>query len=124
VEALAGAVVGAVVSGIAALVGYWLKSRRDLRAAAQRCYDRLLKVKEATNLPAQERGEAVENEIHLLGGHMDLFVASMGSLLRAKTRERYWRVYETMIPILIRHDLTNLEGATNALRPLTGRPSK
>jgi hypothetical protein len=120
VDALLGAVVGAALSGVAAVIGYWWKSRRDLHAAARRCYDRLRKLERVTKLPPGEREAVIQEEIALLGGHMDLFVVSMGGALRARTRERNWDVYESMLPVLINQDLEALRKATNAVRPLAG----
>jgi hypothetical protein len=114
------ALIGAALSGVSVVVGYWWKSYRDLKVAAVRCYDRLIKIRNA-RLGASSETSAVKNEVWLLGGHADLLVASMSATLTARKRKTYWAIYDELVPILVRHDLDRLDNAIANLHTVVRR---
>jgi hypothetical protein len=119
--------IGLVASAVSGLSAYWWKSRHDLNMAAVQCYDRLMKLQEAQGLPPDERAKVIDDETYLLGVHMDLYRASLATALLTRSRRRhYWKAYESMIPVLIKKDFTNLEATIDLIallvktRPMRG----
>jgi hypothetical protein len=117
---LAGAV-GTAITGVAAIIGYWWKGRRNLRLAAVRCYDRLLKIQQAQKLGEAAKKRTTENEIYLLGAHVDLFLSSINAALTPHTRTLYWNIYEDLVPIIIRHDVRTVPKVVSKLQPVAQR---
>ena len=113
-----GVLIGLAASAISAVVALWWKTTRDLKIAATQCYDRLIKLSEAQDLPERERIDVITNEINHLGPHMDLYLASLGVALLTWSRRDYWAAYERMVPVLIRKDLSGLDDTIAHLRPL------
>jgi hypothetical protein len=118
----AGVLIGLVASAISGVTAFWWKSRRDLKTAVAQCFDRLIKLQEAQALPADQRTAVINNETARLGAHMDLYLASLGSVLLARSRRRYWEAYEGMVPLLISKDFSHLTVAIERLRPLINAP--
>jgi hypothetical protein len=109
-ELLLGAAIGVAASGLSALVGYWFKTSRDLSTAAARCYERLLKIRD---------DPATETEFDHLGVAGDLYVSSIGAVLLRRTRRNHWQIYEQLVPIIMRHDVSGLDRAIEALEAVT-----
>jgi hypothetical protein len=114
----AGVLIGLVASAISGVTAFWWKSRRDLKTAAAQCFDRLLKLQQAEKLSADERTEVIAKETYLLGAHMDLYLAAIGSVVLPRWRRRYWAAYKGMVPVLISKDLTHLDVTIDRLAPL------
>jgi hypothetical protein len=109
VTTLVAAAIGAAASGVSAFLGYWWKTRRDLNIAAARCYDRLLKL----------RNKPDDDEFNHLGVAGDLYVTSIGAALLSRTRRRHWEIYELLVPMIMRHDLSGLDHALGKIEELT-----
>ncbi|SRR6266542_485278 len=117
-DTAAGVLIGLVASAVSGVTAFWWKSRRDLKTAAAQCFDRLLKLREANELPAEARAKVIADETLLLGVHMDLYLACIGSVLMPRSRQRYWKAYRGMVPVLIRKDFTELDATIDTLAPL------
>jgi hypothetical protein len=49
---------------------------------------------------------------------MDMFVDAVGRVWRPGKRARYWAVYKEMIPVLIEHERSGLNGTIGDLQAL------
>jgi hypothetical protein len=123
-DAVLGVLIGLVASAGSALAAYWWKAKQDLNMAAVQCYDRLVKLQQAQELPANERKKVIDDETFLLGVHMDLYRASLAQALLARSRRRaYLKAYESMVAVLIKKDPTRLKATIDNLAPLVNASS-
>jgi hypothetical protein len=108
------------VSGLAGvLVGSYATTRRDrqarddaarreLRVAALRCLARARKLEGA-------EGESLDAEYRYLGTDLDDYVAAIAGAPDRHERRTHWLIYEQTRPILMRHELDELEAVIGSL---------
>lgn len=139
---LLGVVVGVVLGFAIEVLRTRSERRRAVGATAVRCLARLEKIKEAhAEVRSLERAapragsrlwriasepaakDAIENarkvvrdEKHLLGGDLDHYLAAIAGLGGSSEHNRYWKLYEMMVPMVIRADFSKLHDAIDGLR--------
>jgi hypothetical protein len=136
VGAVAGAVFTALATWVKSYVDYAQGSRRALLYGALACRDRLLKIRSARerlpeamrekweNLPnSDRRKKTINNELYLLGEDLDRYLNAIAAG-RAKDRCEHLSAYEGARPILIDHDLREIDEVIKSMRtPSEGRAS-
>lgn len=117
-----------ILAGSAATFGTQLfiarsLSKRTLDAAAFRCLIRLEKIRFITAAPdgdgskrrdEQEREKTLSDELHLLGEDLDSYMAAASSA-RRRVRNWHFAIQKLILPIVMQHNLSNLDRATESL---------
>ena len=111
---LIGAIVGVVVAWVLNEATKALRNRRQadskLRMAAFVCLDRLLKIQNA------------DGEIKYLGTDLDRYRDCIAASSRRK-RAPHWATYRRMVPVLLEHDLGQLDSIIADLEKLSDAAS-
>jgi hypothetical protein len=117
-SALVGAAAAAIFGALLGYFNYRRRRKRLLDIAALCCLDRLRKIEMACGgkLPKDEAAlkklpkkqqEVVRNEVTYLGGDLDRYLVSIGSVWPYE-RWRHFDLYGELRPILINHELAKI----------------
>ena len=137
VSAAAGAVFTVLATWVKSYVDYLRGSRRDLLYGALACRDRLEKIKAVLkrlperakvdweDLPdSDSQKKTINNELYLLGKDLDYYLNAIAAA-RAKDRREHRLVYDCARPILIDHDLREIDVVIESMRTASeDRPTR
>lgn len=137
VSAAAGAVFTVLATWVKSYVDYLRGSRRDLLYGALACRDRLEKIKRVLerlperakvdweDLPdSDSQKQTINNELYLLGKDLDYYLHAIAAA-RAKDRREHRLVYDGAKPILIDHDLREIDLVIESMRTASeDRPTR
>ena len=112
------AIAGTIIGGLTTLVTQLLLARkeakRELEATAFRCLVRLEKIR----LASGQKGEKTrQDEIYHLGQDLDSYMAAAATRPR-RTRSTHFEIQKKILPIVMHHDLTDVENVLTDLKHL------
>jgi hypothetical protein len=115
---LIGAITGVVVTWILNETTKALKDRQQndkvLQMAAFVCLDRLLKIRSAS---VRSDAPQQDGELKHLGTDLDAYRDRIAASSKPK-RASHWEVYKRMMPILLEHDMSQLDSIITELEDL------
>ena len=118
------AIAGVVVAWILNQATKALKNRRQndmmLKMAAFFCLDRLLKIQSAAN---RSDASQLDDELNYLGTDLDGYRHCIAASSKRKGAP-HWAIYRRMMPILLEHDLSQLDSIIADLEELSDAASR
>jgi hypothetical protein len=119
-QGLIGALTGVIVSWFLTVTTQTVMGRREadskLNKAAFVCFERLLKIQYANNRSDTAQRDS---EIYYLGKDMDAYRDCIAASSKRK-RSTHWAIYQRMIPILLEHDMRQLNSLVADLEDFLG----
>jgi len=114
-----GAVVGATLGWLLSEMSSAVAARKHavlrLQQAAFVCLDRLLKIKNFHDHNDQPKRDG---EIYHLGGDLDKYRDAIAA--GSRKGKAHWRLYRRTMPLLLDHDMRDLDGLIRAYEDVAG----